>query len=193
MCAVFQKKCKKGKIIENSGKNAQNLQIFWKRAVSCMQLSHTWNKQLEYPLHEQEHQVSAERHFLQQVIGKVPEMVLVALWNSWLIVCIEVSTPLKNTTTLVLAKPHLNCHTVQAPPPPFRQSPPLYWFFVNPPPWKSDFSVNPQKSFSSLIPSYLLKVTKFLGKISQFEFLVMTDKFFFAYKLFLSLNIWDFN
>ena len=51
-----------------------------------MQLSHTWNKQLEYPLHEQEHQVSAERHFLQQVIGKVPEMVLVALWNSWLIV-----------------------------------------------------------------------------------------------------------
>ena len=32
--------------------------------------------------------------------------------------------------------------------------------------------------FSSLIPSYLLKVTKFLGKISQFEFLVMTEKYF---------------
>ena len=41
--------------------------------------------------------------------------------------------------------------------------------------------------------SYLLKVTKFLGKISQFEFLVMTEKNIFAYKLFLSLNISDFN
>ena len=36
-------------------------------------------------------------------------------------------------------------------------------------------NTEPQKylSFSSLIPSYLLKVTKFLGKISQFEFLVI--------------------
>ena len=47
--------------------------------------------------------------------------------------------------------------------------------------------------FSSSIPSYLLKVTKFLGKISQFEFLVMTKKNIFAYKLFLSLSISDFN
>ena len=53
----------------------------------------------------------------------------------------------------------------------------------------------PQKyeSFSSLIPSYLLIVTKFLVKISQFEFLVMTEKNIFAYKLFLSLNISDCN
>ena len=43
------------------------------------------------------------------------------------------------------------------------------------------------------MPSYLLKVTKFLGKIFQFEFLVMTEKSIFAYKLFLSLNISDFN
>ena len=35
--------------------------------------------------------------------------------------------------------------------------------------------------------SYLLKVTKFLVKISQFEFLVMTEKNIFAYKFFLSL------
>ena len=41
--------------------------------------------------------------------------------------------------------------------------------------------------------SYLLKVTKFLGKISQFEFLVITNKNIFTYKLFLSLNISDFN
>ena len=40
------------------------------------------------------------------------------------------------------------------------------------------------------MPSYLLKVTKFLGKISQLEFLVMTEKKnIFAYKVFLSLNI----
>ena len=38
--------------------------------------------------------------------------------------------------------------------------------------------------FSSLAPSYLLKVTKFFVKISQFEFLVMTEKNIFVYKLF---------
>ena len=43
------------------------------------------------------------------------------------------------------------------------------------------------------MPSYLLKVTKFLGKIFQFEFLVMTEKRIFPFKLFLSLNISDFN
>ena len=48
-------------------------------------------------------------------------------------------------------------------------------------------------SFSSLISTFLLKVSKFLGKISQFEFLVMTEKNIFAYKLYLSLNISDFN
>ena len=55
--------------------------------------------------------------------------------------------------------------------------------------------MNPQifKSFSSLIPSYILKITKFLGEISQFEFLVMTKKNIFAYKLFLLLNISHFN
>ena len=46
---------------------------------------------------------------------------------------------------------------------------------------------------SSLITFYLLKVTKFLGKKSQFEFLVMTVKNIFAYKLIWSLNISDFN
>ena len=39
----------------------------------------------------------------------------------------------------------------------------------------------------------LLKVTKFLREISQFEFLVMTEKDIFAYKPFLSLNISDLN
>ena len=55
--------------------------------------------------------------------------------------------------------------------------------------------MNPQniKSFSFLIPSCLLKITKSLGKISQFKFLVMTEKNIFAYELFLSLNISDFH
>ena len=46
---------------------------------------------------------------------------------------------------------------------PFRQSPFLYWFFVNPPSLKVGFLSEPPKckSFPSLIPSYLLKVTKF--------------------------------
>ena len=91
-----------------------------------------------------------------------------------------------------LAKPPLNQQTVQAPL--FRQSS-LYIGFSRHPPKKSDLSVNPQniKVFSSLIPSCLLKVTKSLGKISQFELLIMTEKDIFAYKLFLSLNISDFN
>ena len=77
----------------------------------------------------------------------------------------------------------------------FSGNPPLYWFFCEPPPLKSDFSVNSQniKTCSSLIPSYLLKVTKSFGEIPRFELLVMTEKNIFACKLFLLLNISDFN
>ena len=49
------------------------------------------------------------------------------------------------------------------------------------------------QSFSSLTTSYLLKVTEFLVKISQLEFLVMAEKNISVYKLFLSLNISDFS
>ena len=58
-----------------------------------------------------------------------------------------------------------------------------------------DFSVNPQniKVFHPQYHLILLKVTKFLSKISKFEFLVITKKNIFAYKLFLSLNISNFN
>ena len=94
-------------------------------------------------------------------------------------------TPLKETTPSFLPSLPLNWQTVQAPLL-FRQSPPpLYWFFVNLP-QKVGFFSEPQKysSFSSSIPSYLLKVTNILGKISQFEFLVITKKNIFAYKLF---------
>ena len=46
------------------------------------------------------------------------------------------------------------------------------------------------KVFHPQPPSYLLKVTKSLVKISQFEFLVMTEKNIFVYN-YLSLNISD--
>ena len=39
----------------------------------------------------------------------------------------------------------------------------------------------------------VLKVTKFLVKISQFEFLVTTEQRILFYKLFLSLNFADFS
>ena len=60
---------------------------------------------------------------------------------------------------------------------------------------KVGFFSEPQKyqSFSALTQSYLLKVTKFLVEISHFEFLVMTEKNIFARKLFLPLNISDFD
>ena len=52
-----------------------------------------------------------------------------------------------------------------------------------PPPFSYE---GPLKSANCPSPSFLVK-------ISQFEFLVMTEKNIFAYKLFLSLNISNFN
>ena len=49
------------------------------------------------------------------------------------------------------------------------------------------------ENFSSLTLSHLLKVTKFLVKVSQIKVLVMTEKNIFVYKLFLSLNISNFS
>ena len=70
---------------------------------------------------------------------------------------------------------------------------PLFWhsplsiLFFCEPPLKVGLFSEPQKYyiFSSLTPSYLLKVTKFLVKISYFEILVITMKNIFAYKLFV--------
>ena len=60
----------------------------------------------------------------------------------------------------------LNLQTVQVP---FLRNPSSILVFREPS-LKVGFFSEPQKyqSFSSLIPSYLLKVTKFLGKIPQF-------------------------
>ena len=122
------------------------------------------------------------------------------------IVCIGVSTPpppspppLQKHHPLFLAKPPPKHVNYPSPPPfPFLGNAPLYVGFSWPPypsPLKIGFfsEIQIYWSLSFLNPFYLLKITKFLVKISQFEFLVMTEKNIFVYKLFLSLNISDFS
>ena len=88
--------------------------------------------------------------------------------------------------------PTLNLQNVQ--PPFLRQVPPLCLFFRETS-LKIWFFNELQKysSFLFLSPPYLLKITKLLVKVSQLEFFVMTEKNICVYKLFLSLNISDFN
>ena len=80
--------------------------------------------------------------------------------------------------------PPLKHHPLFLAKPPFLGNPPLYILvFREPPPLKVEFFNEPQniKVFHpQYIPSYLLKVTKFIGKISQFEFLLMTEKNIFT-------------
>ena len=98
------------------------------------------------------------------------------------IVCIGVSTPSKRPPAYFLPSPPLQASL-------FKKFP-LYIGFSWILPKSGIFQWTPKyQSFSSLTPSYLLKVTKFLVEISQFEFLVMTEKNIFAHKLFLPLNI----
>ena len=94
-----------------------------------------------------------------------------------IIVCSKTPAPFSRQAPLKLA----NCQSS-----PVLGNPLLYIGFSWTPPKSWIFQWTP-------IPSYLLKVTKFLSKVSQFEFLVMTEKSIFAHKLFLSLNISDFN
>ena len=109
-----------------------------------------------------------------QSIWKSPNWDLDGILLSKVTVRIGVSTPPpQKLHPLFLAKPPSKLTNCPSPPPL------LYWFFVTPSLKVGSFS-EPQKhySFSSLIPSYLLKVTKFLGKSPLFEFLVTTEKYF---------------
>ena len=107
--------------------------------------------------------------------------------------CIGVSTPPPSKTPSPLSC-QAPLKSSKCPSPPFPQFLPLHRFFCESP-LKIEFFSEPQKysSFSFLTPSYLLKITKFLVKVSQFEFFGMTEKNVFVYKLFLSLNISDFS
>ena len=75
----------------------------------------------------------------------------------------------------------------------FKVIPPYILVFHEPLPLKIGFFSKPPIKISSLTLSHLLKVTKFLAKISRFKFLVITEKNMFVYKLLLSLNISDFS
>ena len=71
---------------------------------------------------------------------------------------------------------------------------PLYIGFSSTLPKSGIFQWTPKISiFSSLSPSYLLKVTKLLVEICQFEFSFMREKNIFAHKIFFPLNISDFD
>ena len=109
-----------------------------------------------------------------------------------IIVYIKVSTPTppQKHHPLFLAKPPLK--SASCPSPIFRQYLPIYWFFVNPPLKLRFFHESPKYgSYSSFTRSYLLQVTKFLVKIFQFEFLVMTVQSILV-QTFLSITIPDF-
>ena len=102
-----------------------------------------------------------------------------------------INPPSKTPPPRFCKAPPIDLQTFQGPL--FRQSS-LYIGFSWPPIKVGLFSeLQKCQSFPFLTPSYLLKVTKFLVKISQFEFLVMTDKNMFAYKLYFLLNISDFS
>ena len=94
------------------------------------------------------------------------------------------------------AKPSPSSICKLSKPPLFRQFSPYIFVFREPPPTPPSsppkiglFSEPPQYNFSSLNLPHDLNLTKFLAKISHFNFLVMTEKNNFVDKFFLSLNI----
>ena len=117
-------------------------------------------------------------------------MIITFHFFSWYIVCIGLSVPLPSKTppSSFLPSPPSSPKSDNCPSPPFLGNRPSILVFRDPH-LKAGFSVNPKNiSFSSLNPSYLLEVTKFLVKISQFEFLVMTEKNNSVYKLFFVIK-----
>ena len=100
--------------------------------------------------------------------------------------------PSKTLLSSFLPSPPVNQQTVEAPP--FLGNSPHILVFGDPPSKSQIFQWTPKVLKFFILNTILsFKVTKFLGTISQFEFLVITEKNIFAYKLFLSLNISDFN
>ena len=93
-----------------------------------------------------------------------------------------INPPQKHPFPSFLPSPHLNLETVQTLSF-LGNPPPLYWFFMTPPAESRIFQWAP-KMLKFLILNTILsftKVTKFLIKISQFEFLVMTEKNIFVF------------
>ena len=155
-------------------------QFFFKfySSVSWNILLCTFLGQTLYPLHKRDQsKCKFFRHFSTQI--KIHQVLVIFetknkflfKFCTTLILRIGVSTPhpSKTPTPLSCHVPPLNQQIVQAQALPFQAIPPLNWFFMNLPLKVRSFSEPPRyRSFLSLIPSYLLKVTKFLGKVSQF-------------------------
>ena len=97
--------------------------------------------------------------------------------------------PSQKHPLLFPSKPRLNLETVQAHP--LLGNSPFYIGFLLTPSLKNYFSMNSKNNFSLLNPSYLLKVTEFLVKIFQFEFLAVIEKNIVVYQCFFSLNVPD--
>ena len=108
------------------------------------------------------------------------------------IVCIGVSPPpsQKHPLPLSCQAPSLNLQIVQALPPHFRQSPPPDIGFSRNPLKIGFFHESQKYCFSFLTSSYFYTVIKFSVKISHFEYLVMTEKNIFVYKLFCQFKFY---
>ena len=109
------------------------------------------------------------------------------------IVCIGVSPPppsQKHHLPLSCQAPSLNLQIVQALPPHFRQSPPPDIGFSRNPLKIGFFHESQKYCFSFLTSSYFYTVIKFSVKISHFEYLVMTEKNIFVYKLFCQFKFY---
>ena len=110
------------------------------------------------------------------------------------IVCIEIPTPTQKHHPLFLTRPPLKSTIYSSLSSLLFRNPLLYIGFSWYPPESPIFQWTSKiLQFFILNTIYLLKLTKFWGKISQFEFIVMTEKNIFAYKHFFLLNISDFN
>ena len=132
--------------------------------------------------------------FCQISLGAVSDYRTLISFGLFLaIVCIGVSTPPQKH------HPSLSCQTLlkfaNCPSPTFLGNPPLYIGFLLPPPPKNQiFQWTSQiLKFFIINPILLLKLTKFLVKISQFKVLFMIEKNNFVYWHFLSLSISDFS
>ena len=89
-----------------------------------------------------------------------------------------------------LPSPFLKSANCPSPPPHFRQSPPPDIGFSRNPLKIGFFHESQKYCFSFLTSSYFYTVIKFSVKISHFEYLVMTEKNIFVYKLFCQFKFY---
>ena len=96
----------------------------------------------------------------------------------------------KHHLPLSCQAPSLNLQIVQALPPPFQAIPPPDIGFSRNPLKIGFFHESQKYCFSFLTSSYFYTVIKFSVKISHFEYLVMTEKNIFVYKLFCQFKFY---